>query len=66
MLGPVLESVASEIETKIIKVDVDKFGDLATKYGVMSVPTLIVFENGKEIKKEIGFLSKEKIIDLVK
>jgi len=66
MLGPVLESVASEIETKIIKVDVDKFGDLATKYAVMSVPTLIVFENGKEIKKEIGFLSKEKIIDLVK
>jgi len=66
MLGPVLESVASEIETKIIKVDVDKCGNLATKYAVMSVPTLIVFENGKEIKKEIGFLSKEKIIDLVK
>ena len=51
MLSPVFESVSEEIkDTKFIKVDVDKFEELCRNYKVMSVPTLILFENGKEVK----------------
>ena len=43
------------------EVDVDEFEDLARKYGVMSIPTLILFEDGKELKRNIGFMDKERI-----
>ena len=59
MLSPILERTNSELE--VIKVDVDSFEDLARKYGVMSIPTLILFENGKEIKRNIGFISEEQL-----
>lgn len=64
MLGPVLEEVGKEI--KVIKIDVDKHEELAMEYRVMSVPTLIVFENGKEMKREIGFRSKDDIIEMMR
>ena len=50
MLSPVLEELSKEIDIDIIKVDVDENNDLAKEYGVMSIPCLILFENGKEIK----------------
>ncbi len=59
MLGPVLEKVESDI--KVIKVDVDAFEDLAREYGVMSIPTIILFNEGKEIKRNIGFIDKERL-----
>ena len=59
MLSPILERTDSEL--KVIKVDVDSFEDLAREYGVMSIPTLILFENGKEIKRNIGFISEEQL-----
>lgn len=59
MLTPVLEKVQSNI--KVIKVDVDKYENLAREYGVMSIPTIILFESGKEIKRNIGFISKENL-----
>lgn len=59
MLTPVLEKVESNI--KVIKVDVDKYENLAREYGVMSIPTIILFESGKEIKRNIGFISKENL-----
>lgn len=59
MIAPELEKVESN--TKVIKVDVDEFEELARKYGVMSIPTLVLFENGKEIKRTIGFIDKDKI-----
>ena len=59
MLTPVLEKVESNI--KVIKVDVDKYENLAREYGVMSIPTIILFESGKEIKRNIGFFSKENL-----
>ena len=59
MLSPILERTNSEL--KVIKVDVDSFEDLARKYGVMSIPTLILFENGKEITRNIGFISEEQL-----
>ena len=58
MLAPILEKVDN---IDILKVNVDAFPDLAANYGIMSIPTLILFENGKEIKKEIGFKTLEEI-----
>ena len=57
MLAPILE----EIDMNILKVNVDQFQELALKYGVMSIPTLIKFKNGEEIKKTIGFKTKEEL-----
>ena len=51
MLAPVLEQVAdSKPEVKIVKVDVDEEPELATRYKVMSIPTLMVFEKGEVVK----------------
>lgn len=66
MIGPILEEIDSERnDINIVKVDVDNNSDLATKYGIMSIPTIILFENGVEINKHIGFLPKEEIINLI-
>ena len=66
MLGPVFEKVSDEVnDVKFVKLDVDKFNDIARQYGVMSVPTLILFENGKEVKKEIGFMSEDKLKEFI-
>ncbi len=59
MLSPVLEKVNSEV--KVVKVDVDNFEDLARKYGVMSIPTIILFDKGQEVKRNIGFIDKERL-----
>ena len=64
MLAPILEKVDSNL--KVVKVDVDAFEKLAKEYGIMSIPTLILFENGKEIKRNIGFISKEQIENFLK
>ena len=59
MLSPILEKVSSGI--KVIKVDVDKFEKLSREYGIMSIPTVILFENGEEVKRNIGFMSQEQV-----
>ena len=53
MQGKVLEQLEGKVQ--IVKVDVDEHEDLARKFGVMSIPTLILFEDGKETHKNIGF-----------
>ena len=66
MVSPILEEISEERnDFKIIKVNVDKASELATKYGVMSIPTMIVFKNGVEVDKNIGFLPKDDIIKLI-
>ena len=64
MLAPVLEKTESDV--KVIKVDTDEFEDLAREYGVMSIPTLVLLENGKEVKRNIGFIDKNKLEDFLK
>ena len=62
MLGPVLEELASDRdELKVVKIDIDQNNDLAKSYGVMSVPTLMLFKNGSMIGKQVGFMPKELI-----
>lgn len=60
MVAPVIEQVAEEYEGRAIvgKVDVDECGDLAMRYGVMSIPTVMVFVNGQPVAKQIGAASK--------
>ena len=55
MMGKVLEEMA---DINILKVNVDNFPNIARDFKVMSIPTLIIFENGKEVKKNIGMMSK--------
>lgn len=62
MLGTILE----EMDFPILKINVDKFPELARQFGVMSIPTIILFDNGKEIKKNIGFLSKNELEKFLK
>lgn len=66
MLAPTLEEVASEVagRAQVYKVDVDESQDLAMKYGVMSVPTMIVFENGEVKKQTLGAQPKAAIMQL--
>ena len=61
MLAPNLE----KLDYNILKVDVDKFQDLAISYGVMSVPTLILFKGGKEINKSIGYLDIDELKEML-
>lgn len=59
MMAPVLENIASSREeVKIAKVDVDKFEDLAREYGVMSIPTLVLFKNGQVVSQKVGFVAE--------
>jgi len=67
MLGPVFEEAEQEIGDKALlaKVNVDNESDLAAQYRVSSIPTIIVFKNGKEVFRSVGFIDKQKIISLV-
>ena len=66
MLNPILENIAKERnETKIIKVNVDKVGNVTKKYGIMSIPTLIHFKKGNMISKKVGLCSKDEIIEMI-
>lgn len=59
--GPILDKLADEFnqKVKIVKLDVDQEADLAQKYQVMSIPTVLVFKNGKEIERKVGFPGEE-------
>lgn len=65
MLHEVLEEFASENENaKIVSVDIDECDDLAEKYEIVSIPCLVVFENGEEKARKIGIMSKKKILKM--
>ena len=65
MLKPILEDLASTVNTKIVSIDVDNEDELAAKYNISSIPCLILFEDGKEVKRHIGLLSKDEVIEMI-
>lgn len=66
MLSPIIDEIAKETDkVKVGKVNVDKESDLATQFAVMSIPTLILFENGKPIKQVVGVQSKTAILNMI-
>ncbi len=67
MLSPIVDEVAEEnTDIKVCKINVDEEPELAMRYNVMSIPTLVVIQNGEEVNKSVGLVSKEDIIKLVK
>lgn len=67
MLSPIIEEIAQDYEgrVKVGKINVDDEGELAVKYGVVSIPTLMVFKNGEITNKSVGYCSRENIEDLI-
>lgn len=62
MLGPILDSVSKEIDdVKFIKVDIDELESLPREFDVMSIPTIMVFENGELKKRNTGYMEKEEL-----
>lgn len=63
MLAPIFEELEEEMKDKVkfFKVDVDQSGELASRFNVFSIPTIMIFKDGKDVSTEIGFLPKEKI-----
>ena len=66
MVAPILEEIAAETGLKVAKIDVDENNDLAQQYGIMSIPTLMVFKDGQMVNKAIGAMPKENILALLK
>lgn len=67
LLEPVIETFAKEHEdVYVVKIDVDKFPNISREYTIMSIPTLLVFKDGKLANKHIGYLEKKQIEDLIK
>ena len=67
MLSPIIEEVSNENENiTFLKVDIDEVELIPKKYGIMSIPTLLVFENGELIKRETGYLGKEELNSFIK
>lgn len=63
MMAPIIDKLADENENiKVGKINVDDNQDLAVKYGIMSIPTIIIFKNGNISKKIIGLVDKEEIL----
>ena len=66
MLAPIVEEVANENKNiKVCRINVDDNQELAMKYEVMSIPTLVVIKEGKEIKRKIGLISKDEILEML-
>lgn len=67
MLTPIIEDFAkNNDDVKVVKINVDEQQDLAMEYQVMSIPTLIVMEKGKELNRSIGLIDKTQIEELIK
>lgn len=67
MQAPILEELAEELSGKavIAKVNVDENGDLAGEYGVSSIPTLLIFSDGKAVEKKVGLSTKDALSDML-
>lgn len=65
-LGPVIDEIATEFDGKVTvgKVDIDAEMSLARTYGVMSIPTVIVFKDGVEVSRSVGVVPKEKLVEM--
>ena len=66
MLGPVLESLSEEKKKiKFVSIDTDEEEELAMEYQVFSIPCLVLIENGKEIKRNVGLISKSELEEFI-
>lgn len=68
MLTPIFESLSQEMGEQVdfAKIDIDRSLEIAQEYKIVSVPTMIIFKNGKEVQRIVGFLPKEQIKSKIK
>lgn len=66
-IAPIVEEIAAELngKLKVVKLDVDQNQETAMQYGVQSIPTLLVFKDGQEVERLIGYMSKSKLLSKV-
>ena len=64
MLGPIMDDISKD--HKVFKVNTDEESDLAMNYGIMSIPCVIAFKDGKEINRSVGLADKDTILNLIK
>ena len=66
MLSPVIEEITEErSDIKVGKVNIDEHPELAQKYGVMSIPTVLLLKDGEEVNKSVGAVPKKVLLDLI-
>lgn len=66
MMSPIINSIAEENNNiKVGKLNVDEAQSIAIKYNVMSIPTIIIFKNGREYKRFVGVTNKENILNVL-
>jgi thioredoxin 1 len=66
MIAPALEELSKEMtDVKFLKVNADELKDIADEYGIMSIPTLLLFKGGEVVDKKIGFFPKEVIKEFI-
>lgn len=67
MAGPIIDQLSADYAGKVVvaKVDVDAQPDLAARYQVMSIPTVVLFKDGKEVGRKVGFAGKQMYVDLL-
>jgi thioredoxin 1 len=68
IVAPILKEVAAEYDghLKVAKLDVDQNSQIASQYGIMSIPTLMLFKNGKLVERLVGAMPKQRLMEKVK
>ena len=66
MLSPIIDEIANEIkDCDFYKLNVDEANEIPKKYGIMSIPTILIFKNGKLVEQLIGFKPKDELIKII-
>lgn len=67
MMAPLLEQIAHDLdgELKVVKLDVDENGEVAQKYSVTAMPTLVLFQDGEPIARHVGLLKEQQLLDFL-
>ena len=66
MLAPVLEQLDKELPVKIVKINTDFVPEIARMFRVMSIPTLLLFKDGKFVKRDLGYMPIERLREFIK
>lgn len=66
MLSPIVDEIANESDKyKVVKINVDEEAELSAQFSIMSIPTLVVIKNGQIVKKSVGVIPKEEILNML-
>ena len=66
MLAPVFDEASQEVDATSVKVDIDQSLEIAQRFNITTVPTMMIFKNGQKVDSMVGFMPKEKLVEKVK